>query len=121
MGYESTVTMESKEMAGVRFRIVRMSFGRRLELTRQVRELSRRFEYLQAGSDAGERIEAGLIGAEVDRLYLLWGLAGVDGLEIDGKAATPEQVVEAGPEGLCREILGAIKAECGLSEDERKN
>jgi hypothetical protein len=121
MGYESTVTMESKEFPGVRFKIARMSFGRRLELTRRVRELSRRFEFLQAGSDAADRIEAGLISAEVDRLYLLWGLAAVDGMEIDGEPATAERLVETGPELLCQEILTAIKAECGLSEDERKN
>ena len=31
------------------------------------------------------------------------------------------QVVSDGPEDLCREILTAIKHECGLTDEERKN
>lgn len=121
MHYESTVKLESSGFPGVKFAIAKMSFGRRLELTRQVRELSRRFDFLQASGTAAERIEAGVITAEVDRLYLLWGLVSVEGMEIDGEAATVERMLEAGPEELCREILAAIKSECGLTEDERKN
>jgi hypothetical protein len=43
------------------------------------------------------------------------------GLEVDGVAATPELLASAGPEDLFREVVSAIKAECGLSETERKN
>lgn len=121
MEYESTLTIQSKTLPEVSFRIVRMSFGRRLELTRQVRELSRKFDFLQAGSDATERIEASLLSAEVGRIYLRWGLVSVDGLVLDGEPAAADRLVESGPENLCREILEAIKAECGLSDDERKN
>lgn len=121
MEYESTLTIQSDVCPGVSFRIVRMSFGRRLELTRQVRELSRKFDFLQASVDATERIEARLLAAEVDRIYLRWGLVSVDGLALDGEPAATERMVESGPENLCREILEAIKAECGLSDDERKN
>ena len=121
MGYESTVTRQSTTMPGVTFQIARMSFGRRLELTRRVRELSRKFEFLQASSDATERFEAGLLAGEVDGTYLRWGLVSLDGLIVDGAPADVERLIEAGPEDLCREIIAAIKDECGLSEDERKN
>jgi hypothetical protein len=78
-------------------------------------------EYLEAGSDAREKLEATVLAAEIDRAYLEWGLAGVEGLEIDGVAATPGTLIDSGPVELAREILGRIKAECGLTEDERKN
>jgi len=45
----------------------------------------------------------------------------VDGLVIDGRKADPAALVERGPEELCREALAAIRAETGLSEEERKN
>jgi hypothetical protein len=43
------------------------------------------------------------------------------GLEIDGVQATPDLLATAGPEELFREAVAAVKAECGLSETERKN
>jgi hypothetical protein len=121
MEYSSTLQVESKISPGVRYRISRMSFGRRLELTRRVRELGGRVEFLQAGSDMKDRLEATVLSGEVERLYLEWGLAGVEGLMIDGEPATPESLLNAGPEPLAREVLDAIRAECGLSEEERKN
>ena len=45
----------------------------------------------------------------------------IEGLEIDGAAATPENLVDDGPVELAMEILGRIKSECGMTEDERKN
>ncbi|MGH9622868.1 MAG: hypothetical protein ACRD4G_00845 [Bryobacteraceae bacterium] len=57
----------------------------------------------------------------VERLYLEWGLAEIEGLAIDGTSATPALLIEKGPEPLTREILASIQAELGLSEDERKN
>ena len=42
MTYESEKVVESQVAAGVRFRVARMSFGRRMELMREVRELARR-------------------------------------------------------------------------------
>jgi len=121
MQYASTVTLSSKVMEGVRFTIARMSFGRRIELTRRIRELGRKLEYLEAGEDLKEKIEAGedlkekieatLLTQEVERLYLEWGLRGIEGLEIDGRPATPETVIAEGPEELCREIVAAIRSE----------
>jgi hypothetical protein len=121
MEYESEKTLESRTAEGVKFRIARMSLGRRIELTRRMWELARKVECLEAGDDPREKLEAALLRSEIDRLYLGWGLAGVEGLTLDGAPATPESLVAAGPEELCREILEAVKAECGLSEDERKN
>lgn len=98
-----------------------MTFGRRLELMKSVRDLAVRIEYFDAGRDEKNRMEASLLGAQMDRLYLEWGLEEVRGLQIDGVAATPESLIERGPEDLVHEALAAIKAECGLTETERKN
>ncbi len=121
MSYQSTVTRESRAFAGVRYTVARMSLGRRIELTKRIRELAGRAEYLAAGEDLRGKAEAAALGAEIDGLYLEWGLAGIEGLEIDGQAATAELLARAGPEELCREIIASIRAECGLSEEERKN
>jgi len=121
MRYESTIQIESKLLPEVSFTIARMSLARRAELLRRIRELAQRVEFLAAGEDIKEQIEAAILAHEVERLYLEWGLVAVHGLEIDAREATPEALIEAGPESLCREVLEAIRAECGLSEEERKN
>jgi hypothetical protein len=121
MNYESYTTIASTSSPGVSFKLRRMSVERRLGLTRRLRELLQRIEFLESGEDPRESMEAALLATEVDQVYLLWGVAEIAGLEIDGQPATPETLVAAGPEGLCREIISAIKSECGLSEDERKN
>jgi hypothetical protein len=121
MRYESTLQLASSVMPGVQFRVQRMSFGRRVELTRQIRELADRMEFLDAGESAKEKLDAALLAAEIDRTYVLWGLQQVSGLEVDGAPATPESLMSKGPEALCQEVLAAIKAECGLSDDEIKN
>jgi hypothetical protein len=122
MNYESVKQVDSRECAGVRFGIYRMSFGRRLELTRKVRELLGRLEFVRAGQGGpADEAEAALLAGEIDREYARWGLASVEGLEIDGRPASAEDVIEKGPEKLVAEVLGAIRAEAGLSEDERKN
>jgi len=98
-----------------------MSFGRRVELTRRIRELAARQEFLEAGDAPNEKMEAALLASEIDRIYLLWGLREVKGLELDGLPATPESLAASGPEELCREALTAVKQQCGLAEAERKN
>jgi hypothetical protein len=121
MQYESEKTIESRTAAGVKFTVARMSLGRRIELTRQMWELARKVECLEAGDDPREKLEAALLRSEIDRLYVKWGLVRVDGLTVDGQPATPETLIGSGPEDLCREVLEAVKAECGLTEEERKN
>jgi len=120
MNYESWTERESQRQRGVTFVLAKMSFGRRIELTRRLREIAQRVEFLEAG-DAKEKIDAALLTCEIDRLYLLWGLKEVRGLELDGEAATPESLAAVGPEVLFREAVDAVKAECGLTETERKN
>ncbi len=119
--YDSVVWIESKAAPGVRFAIHRVSFGRRMELSRRVRELSQRAEFLGAGSELHEKIEANILAQEIDAMYLYWGLVSVEGLIIDGQAADATQLLEKGPEDLAREVVSAIKGQCGLSEAERKN
>jgi hypothetical protein len=119
--YTSSVWFDSETRAGVRFGILRISFGRRIELARRIREIGRRAEFLEASGDARERLEATVLAAEIDRAYLEWGLIGVEGMEIDGAAATASSAIEAGPAELTAEVLSRIKRECGLTEDERKN
>ena len=101
--------------------MTRMSFGRRVELMRKVRELARRMEFLKAGPEPGDKMDAALLQAEIDRVYLAWGLKSVSGLDVDGVDATPETLADAGPEELFREALEAVRAETGLNEAERKN
>ncbi len=120
-GYLSYSEYASEVAGGVRYRISRMSFARRLELVRKVRDFAQRIEFLEAGSGEKDPFERSVLGAEIDRLYLDWGLLAVEGLTIDGEVATPALLVERGPEALAREIVGRIRAECHLSEDERKN
>jgi hypothetical protein len=121
MTYESVTVVESQRVPGVTFSVARMSFGRRVELMRKVRELARRMEFLEAGTEPGDKMDAALLQAGIDRLYLTWGLQSVGGLEVDGVDATPESLAEAGPEELFREALEAVRAETGLNEAERKN
>ena len=123
--WESRIWFDAAAMDGVRYEIVRVSFGRRIELARRIREIGRKMEYLEAGAalenGAREKLEATVLAAEIDRAYLEWGLISVEGLEIDGIAATPETLIDRGPVELAMEILGRIKSECGMTEDERKN
>jgi hypothetical protein len=121
MEYTSYEVVNSKLAPGVSYTIAKMSFGRRVELTRRIRELGLRKEFLEAGDSPDEKMEAALLASEIDRLYLLWGLKEVSGLEVDGQPATPNALAGNGPEELFREALAAIKQQCGLSEAERKN
>lgn len=121
MEYLSHKVIEAESYPGVRLTIRKVSFGRRIELLQRVQELAARIECLEAGEDPRDKLQASLLACQLDRIYILWGLERVEGLLIDGEAATPERLVEAGPEELCREALRAIKAEFGLSAEEEKN
>ena len=121
MQYESTRTIQSNVCPGVQFTIARMSFGRRIDLMRRVRQLSARMEFAIAGAGVDDRLQASLLGAEIDELYLRWGLQEISGLELDGQQASVDTMIAAAPEALCQEVIAAIKGECALTEDERKN
>ena len=118
--YSSLSWHRSKSLPGVRFAVRRMSLAQRLELNRRVRELMLSHEFLKAGS-ATDQIEAAGADLLVQKLYIEWGLAGLEGLSIDGQTATVELLIEKGPEQLADEIISAIQEEIGLSEEERKN
>jgi hypothetical protein len=121
MNYESSSRIESNLRPGVIFVVAKMSFGRRIELIRRIRELTLKCEFLNAGESVEEKLHGALLSAEIDRLYVDWGLLELIGLEVDGVGATPELLASTGPEDVFREALSAIKASCGLTEDERKN
>jgi hypothetical protein len=119
--YASSLWFDSEVCAGARYRIARISVGRRIELARRIREVGRKIEFLQAGSDPREKLEAMVLASEIEHVYLEWGLEAIEGLTIDGEMATPASVIERGPAALAAEILERLKSECGLGEQERKN
>ncbi len=119
--WERRTVVASTTQPGVEFVIARMTFGRRLELMRRVRDLAARLEYFEAGQEERNRMESGILAAEIDTLYVKWGLEQVRGLEIDGQAADVDALIERGPEDLFIEALTAIRAECGLTDAETKN
>ena len=119
--YRSTVKCSSQAMPGVRFRIRRISLGRRIALAEAIRELAAELDFQRAGSSAEDQVKAASLAARIDRVYLEWGVAAISGLRIDGQPATPERLFADGPEELTREIVDRIKSECGLNEEERKN
>jgi hypothetical protein len=120
-GHQSGVWFDAEAQAGVRFKVGRISVARRIELARKIRDIGRKLEFLEAGSDPREKLEAAVLEAEIDRAYLEWGLMDIEGMTIDGEVATPAALIDKGPLGLAMEMLARIKAECGLSENERKN
>lgn len=119
--YESTISIRSNTAPGVTFVIHRISFGRRMELSRRVRELSQKAEFLEAGAQIQEKIEAGILAQEIDAMYLRWGLVSIHGMTIDGGPADCERLMDKGPEELVSEIVRAVKSQCGLNEAEIKN
>jgi hypothetical protein len=119
--YEGEVRHASKVMPGVEYAIRRISLGRRIEFARKVREFAARLECHEAGTGILDRIDSGLITAEIDALYLRWAVSAIFGLSIDGRPASCEALIDTGPEPLAKEIAVAIRKECGLSEHEIKN
>jgi hypothetical protein len=119
--YESVVRCESTTVPGVTYQVRRMSFGARMELSRKIRELSKRVEFLASGSDIQQHLEANVLSHEIDDVFLGWGLVEIRGLNIDGEPATAELLTAKGPDSLAREIVASIRGQCGLGEEERKN
>jgi hypothetical protein len=121
MNYQSTVRKESKTFPGVSFEIKRLSLSGRLELLRLVRREGRDLEFHSASDEMGDQIRARELTASIEAIYIRWGLSRIDGLWIDEAPADCTLLLEKGPEALCREVAEAIRAECFLSEEERKN
>jgi hypothetical protein len=121
MTYESAFPIQSSVLPGVTLTVRRVSIARRLELLKKVRELAARMEFYKAGAQLDDKLEAGIASAEVESLYVVWGVTKIEGLTIDGVDATPEALVMHGPEDLVREAATLVRSQLGLSEDERKN
>lgn len=121
MRHESTVAIEAEGYPGVRLRIRRPTYAGRLELLKQVQELSRRLDFHRAGESAQSAIDAAVVEKELELAYLRWGLVELEGLVVDGTPADVELAIARGPELLLRQALDAIKKQLGLTEDERKN
>ncbi|MBI4904152.1 MAG: hypothetical protein HY820_10985 [Acidobacteria bacterium] len=121
MTHESTFVHEVESAAGVSVRLRKMTFGRRLELLRRVGDLTKRAACLDAGAGDAERISAAYERQVADRAVLEWAIQEVTGLRIDGQEATPELLIECGPEEVTAEILGVVQRQLGLSDEERKN
>lgn len=113
--------VDSRVAPGVRFAVAKMSLARRAEISRRMRGLLGELECRAAGEGMTDRLAATELEARIERVYVEWGLEELTGLEIDGEAATVEVVVERGPEGLCREMAAAVRRQCHLSGEERKN
>lgn len=111
---------ESRTIPGVRFAIRRISLEQRIELTKSVRDLTLRYEFLKVGEPT-DQLEAALADLLVRKLYIEWAVAELEGLRIDGHTATPAMLVENGPERLSDEVVETIRTMLELSEQERKN
>jgi hypothetical protein len=118
--YSSELWHSSKIMAGVRFAIKKISLRQRIELNHRVKELTIKYDFLQAG-DTLAHLDAALSDLLVAKLYLEWGLKAIQGLSIDGENATVDLLIAKGPEGLTNEIVLLIQAESALTDIERKN
>lgn len=118
--HTSVAWYTSTKCPGVRYCIRRVSLGQRIDLMQRARQLALQNEFLRAGTSV-DQFEAALRDLLVRRMYLEWGLVSLDGLAIDDDPATPASLAEKGPEALSDEILEALGAELGLTEDERKN
>jgi len=121
MEYQSYEVVESATAPGVQYVVAKMSFGRRVELARQIRELAIRKEFLAAGESTEDKMAGALVSSEIDRIVVSWGLIELRGLQLDGLPATPDSLGATGPEELFQEALAAVRAQCGLSDAERKN
>lgn len=59
--------------------------------------------------------------SEVYPVYIRWGLASIEGLEIDDKPATVESLLDLGPDDLVEEILREIEGRSELTADADRN
>ena len=62
-----------------------------------------------------------LLDAHIKPAAIQAGLLSIDGFHVDGKAATPEQVLEFAPPDLLEEIFLACETASGLNGEEQKN
>lgn len=119
--WRSAEDFRSSAYPTVRYRISKMSMGRRLELTRRVRDLTKRLEFASAGTGTEDKMDAAILAGEIDRLYWEFALESIEGIQMNGDAISPTSQFDLGPEDLSREILMRIKQLTQLTDTERKN
>lgn len=147
MKYDSKKKVQSKlpGFEDVSFTLKKLTEGRRIKLNLALADVSARLRELVAESETlvptlpegQERATLDpvtlarvrtlteqtnlLIDSEVNPAWVRWGLDKIEGLEIDGEAATVETLISDGPAELYTEILTAIRKEAELSPEETKN
>lgn len=121
--WRSAEEYRSSAYPTVKYRISKMSMGRRLELTRRMRDLTKRLEFATAAAatSTDDKMEAAILAGEVDRLYWEFALESIEGIQMNGDEISPTTQFELGPEDLSREILMRIKQQTQLTDAERKN
>jgi hypothetical protein len=92
-----------------------------MELIRLIRETGEKLAFHLAGDSVLDAAHAAGIRANMDALYIRWGLEEITGITIDGEPVSLDNLIERGPDSLAREIVEAVKGELFLDEDERKN
>jgi hypothetical protein len=143
--FESKVTIEARapEFAGVRFVLRKMTEGRRIRLRMQLAAAQARIHELmdeqkrlaaEVGAATVEEVRdpeaarqiakltremADLADNEMTPTWVRWGLASIEGLEIDGEPATVESLIESGPPDLYQEVAEAVRKEAGLTAEEQ--
>lgn len=134
--FSSKQTQESAACPGVRFTVRRLNDIQRarrnlklIEARAHLTELSARFE--DAGNGGADLVspeqmradhEIGLaINIDMKPAYIRAGLISIEGLEIDGAAATVDTLIEFGPTDLVNEVYGACALASGLTADQSKN
>lgn len=118
--FESILWIDSTAIPGVRFGVREPSLANRIELTRQLHDLTIRNEFLAGGREL-QQLELALAEMLVQKALVEWGLVAVQGLKVDNQIPTAASLIETGPEALVAEIAASIRARCGLTEAERKN
>jgi hypothetical protein len=102
--------------------MLRMSLIRRHRLMQGLKRLAAEATFHHAApAGAGEEIAATELQTRIDEMVIRTALQAIEGLNIDGRPATVESLLENGPESLAREIADAIAEETSLGETERKN
>jgi len=119
--YSSEVRFESQTVSGAWFVVRRCSASRRLVLIEKLGPIAAELEALKAGDRTADRMVAETLRIRMDRAYLDWGLVRIGNFLIDGDVADAVTLYEKGPECLVAEIVGCIRKECELGDDERKN
>ena len=87
----------------------------------ELKALASEEAFHRANEEAASDIAAAELQARIDEKAIRTALLGIEGLSIDGEAATVESLIVSGPESLAREIAEAIAEESSITEDERKN